>query len=328
MVFNRPKYHALSELYRKGKKKKKCISILECWKFRRLPLLGKIVVLKSLVALQLVYILSPLQTNHEATNEINSMFYAFLGNGKGDKVKRKVMNNDYTNGGLKILDIASFNKALKVVCIKKDLDAENNCKWKCFFDLQLEKFGGNALPKGNVNLKDIKDLKISATFVKKKVEIWSEVCFVEKITSDDHFLSSPLLHNSLIRIQNKPVMYYDWISKGITQVKHLLDDSCRFRSLQTFQNTYDFQVRPLSFFGVISTIGTFLHFMKQTCEIEKKNKTVEQQERNRIFWCLTYNLKPKSPQHRSVFFVVVFLFLFFYFCDLDWLYFPTVLYTI
>ena len=84
---------------------KNITSILECWKFRRLTLLGKIVVLKSLVA-------SQLQINHEAIKEINSMFYAFLCNGKGDKVKRKIMINDYTNGGLKMLDIASLNEAL------------------------------------------------------------------------------------------------------------------------------------------------------------------------------------------------------------------------
>ena len=49
--------------------------------------------------------------NHEAIKKINSMFYAFLWNGKGDKVKRKIMINDYTNGGLKMLDVASFNEA-------------------------------------------------------------------------------------------------------------------------------------------------------------------------------------------------------------------------
>ena len=36
-------------------------AILGCWKFRRLSLLGKVAVLKSLVASQLVYILSPLE---------------------------------------------------------------------------------------------------------------------------------------------------------------------------------------------------------------------------------------------------------------------------
>ena len=90
-----------------------------------------------------------------------------------------------------MLDISSFNKALKVVWIKKYLDPENNGKWKCFFDLQLENFRANALPKGNLNLKDFKDLIISDPFVKEIFEIWSEVCFERTTTSDDHFLSSP-----------------------------------------------------------------------------------------------------------------------------------------
>lgn len=48
-----------------------------------------------LIASQLadVYILSPLPTN--ALREINSLFYDFLWNSKGDKIKRDVMINDY-----------------------------------------------------------------------------------------------------------------------------------------------------------------------------------------------------------------------------------------
>ena len=51
---------------------------LSCWELRRLTLLGKIVALKSLIASQLVYILSPLPKNHSAINEINSMFFTFF----------------------------------------------------------------------------------------------------------------------------------------------------------------------------------------------------------------------------------------------------------
>ena len=51
---------------------------LSCWEYRRLSLLGKIVVLKSLIASQLVYILSPLPTKHASLDDINNMFYGFL----------------------------------------------------------------------------------------------------------------------------------------------------------------------------------------------------------------------------------------------------------
>ena len=72
-------------------------------------LLDKIAVLKSLIASQLVYILSPLPTNHSAINEINSMFFNFSWVDKGDKIKRDITISDYNNGGLVKLD----NKTLR-----------------------------------------------------------------------------------------------------------------------------------------------------------------------------------------------------------------------
>ena len=48
---------------------------LSCWELRRLSLLGKITVLKSLIVSQLVYILSPLPTNHNFIGEINNIFF-------------------------------------------------------------------------------------------------------------------------------------------------------------------------------------------------------------------------------------------------------------
>ena len=71
-----------------------------CWEYRRLTLLGKIVVLKSLIASQLVYMLSPLPTNQQVLDEINNIFYKFLWDVKGDKIKRSIMISDYKNGGL------------------------------------------------------------------------------------------------------------------------------------------------------------------------------------------------------------------------------------
>ena len=53
--------------------------------YRRLTLLGKTTVLKSLAASQLVYLLSPLRSDYSAINEIDKLFYQFLWNGRDDK---------------------------------------------------------------------------------------------------------------------------------------------------------------------------------------------------------------------------------------------------
>lgn len=46
---------------------------------------------------------------------------------------------DYSEGRLKMIDIASFNRSLKATWIKRYLDKENCGRWKCFFDLELKK---------------------------------------------------------------------------------------------------------------------------------------------------------------------------------------------
>ena len=58
---------------------------LGCWELRRLSLLGKITVLKSLIVSQLTYISSPLPTNQCPIDEVNTLFFKVLWDGKGDK---------------------------------------------------------------------------------------------------------------------------------------------------------------------------------------------------------------------------------------------------
>ena len=61
-----------------------------------------------------MYILSPLPTYYEAIQEINSLFYEFLWSDKVDKIKGNVMINDYPEGGIKMIDIISFNNLSKL----------------------------------------------------------------------------------------------------------------------------------------------------------------------------------------------------------------------
>ena len=107
-------------------------------------------VFKSLVVSQLVYILGPLQTDYEAIKELNTIFFKFLWNEKEDKIKRSVMINNFSEGGLKMIDIASFNKSLKAFY------TNNGSSWKSIFDLELQPYGGKAVLLGNLNKKTYK----------------------------------------------------------------------------------------------------------------------------------------------------------------------------
>ena len=61
---------------------------------------------------------------------------------------------------------------------------------------------------------------------------------------------------SNIRIENKPIFFKDWCLKGITKVKHLqFPESNNYLSLIEFQQKYDLNAPPLSFYGIISAVN-------------------------------------------------------------------------
>ena len=180
---------------------------LSCWELRPLSLLGKITVLKSLIASQLVYILSPLPTNHNAIREINNIFLNFLWDGKGDKIKRDIMISDYENGGLEMIDIKLFNKALKAGWATKYLDTENHGKWN-LFDLGLRNFGGEEIFRGNLSKEDLsKYIKISDTLTSEILHIWTDIKYEANMSSIEQLKEQYLWQNSLIRVGNRPMHY-------------------------------------------------------------------------------------------------------------------------
>ena len=105
-------------------------SILNSWSARRLTLLGKITIIKSLAVLQIVYLLSALPTAQEILQKINSLLYNFLWGSKSKKIKRTEMINEYDKGGLKMIDIQSLNAYLKIKWVHSYLNTDNKGKWK------------------------------------------------------------------------------------------------------------------------------------------------------------------------------------------------------
>ena len=49
-----------------------------------------------------------------------------------------------------MIDIKSFNKALKATWVKKYLDNDNHGKWKLLLDSEIHDLGGDVIFKGNL----------------------------------------------------------------------------------------------------------------------------------------------------------------------------------
>ena len=225
--------------------------IVDNWQFRRLMLLGKKVVIKSLLASQLVYILTPLPTHQKSLEEVNRILFNFLWDGRGDRIKRSAMINDYDKGGLKMIDIKTFNSSLKAIWVKKYLDSANTGKWKLFFDFYLAKHGGKRLFSGNLNTDDSKYLNIKDEFLQEILHFWAEINFQNTLGD---FQNTSLWHNSLIRVGKTPVYFPSWSIRSINQVKDLMDGKSRFLTYAAFNSKYSLSSNFLDYYGLITAV--------------------------------------------------------------------------
>ena len=131
-----------------------------------------------MLAPRLVYILSPLPSSHYNLKEIKDVFFfKFLWDGKQDKVKKTEIISDFAEGGLKMLDLPNFNRALKAKWFQRYLDPHNRGKWKLFVESSLTGHNINLLLQGNLNSDDIDSLGIEEPFTKELIETWSLMIF-------------------------------------------------------------------------------------------------------------------------------------------------------
>ena len=191
------------------------------------------------------------------------MFYNFLWDGKGDKIKRSIMISDYENGGLRVLDLNSLNKALKLSWVRKYLNDNNSRKWKLLFDFQLEDYGGVEFFRGNLDRKDVsKYINVPDPFIAEIFQIWTELSFEDTVKSMEHLLSFNLWHNSLVKVGKKRIYYKSWSAKGTKNVRYLMRDESKFLSFTEFKERFDIKTNFLTFYGVISSIKNLRNKVK------------------------------------------------------------------
>ena len=84
---------------------------------------------------------------------IDYLIYNFLWKGK-DKVTRKSAINDHERGGIKMVDIKSMIKSLRLTWLKR-LFGDNSGGWKNYLEYLLKETGGRVLFICNYTVKDL-----------------------------------------------------------------------------------------------------------------------------------------------------------------------------
>ncbi len=197
--------------------------IFERWKYRKLTLFGKILIVKSLAASKIYHVMSILETPDSFLKEFEKSIFHFLWE-TTDRIKRKTLIGHKYQGGLKMLDIWSQDKALKAGWARRINNKNYN---RDFLDMYLSKYGLTCDELIHCNCS-----KKTLIETLKMPNFWTEVfssifeCKDQKnndLISSSELLSEPIWLNKRFRFNGKPLYISNWIKSGIFYVKDLFD---------------------------------------------------------------------------------------------------------
>ena len=106
-------------------------NILNQWSRRKLTLIGRITVIKSLALSKFVHLFISLPASpNELVKELEKMFYKFLWNSGPDRIKRRFIIKNIEYAGLRMVELRTFIKALKVSWLRRILQQSDSGGWK------------------------------------------------------------------------------------------------------------------------------------------------------------------------------------------------------
>ena len=226
--------------------------ILKSWQHRKLTLLGKVTVIKTLALPKLIHLLTSLPNLKQSLfNDLNKLFFNSIWDGKPEKIKRNTLIADFEDGGLKMIHLQQFNAYLKISWIKRFF---SNLKggWEKIMAKNIKYYGGERI----FSLQKEKILEISKIFSNP---FWKDVFY-------SLYLAKPLVKLNIkeclsldllnfVSIDDFP-FYMRWENAGVTNLNHMMDTVTKnfltFEKIKTLIKSNNF----IRYYTLISNIPT------------------------------------------------------------------------
>ena len=233
------------------------------WSKRFLTVLGRIVVVKSLLLPKLNHLVLSLPTpGNEIVKEINSPFYNFVWGGKIDRISRNQMALPVTKGGASMIQFEPFEKALKITWIRRLLKHNINSKVFNLFKVNTPicNFDYSSGTYWNSVIKECKN-----AFWKSVFSAWKDFTVLLKPPKNEDVLSSSIWHNEMIKVGHRCILYKEWFRHGILYVNDLLTSEGEFLSADEIYKKYDVRINFLHLHGIKKAIrNSYSDFLDQT----------------------------------------------------------------
>lgn len=234
---------------------KKACQTLKQWSMRAFSLMGRVLIVNSLISSLFVYRMQVLPAMSDSLlKQLNVEISKYVWNNKRPKIAWDVLISDKSQGGLHLVDMHKRQYALKVQWI---FCLENNPLWRNIVYSYISVPVHDFFFKCNFDYKHISCVfqKDIAQFWKDVILAWCKFNFVE-ITNFKMHTNSILWCNSCILIDNKPVVWPKAFRAGLMYVGQLFDEAFNFNTYAQFTQNFGNCISWLQYRQLCSAVQT------------------------------------------------------------------------
>jgi len=224
----------------------KMSNLIKIWSVRDLSIHGKLVVIKTFLVSQFTFVMQSIGLPDAVLQKVNRILYKFLWQRRFcnkrafEKVKRKILQGDYCNGGLKMVDMQLMQECYYLQWAGK-LHAGNGENWTYIpkwnyspLAKGLGVFEFNCKPEKAKMLHLIKNefwRNVLTSYLKNKTIINSEN------VTEFNFYEQMLFNNNLNCYKKQTLLFSKCINNGIEKVKDLINtQERRLLTVEEVQN--------------------------------------------------------------------------------------------
>jgi len=224
---------------------------LNLWLTRDLTLYGRTLLAKTIGISQLIYTASMLSVPETVIKNTQALLFNFLWKNKNDKVKRDVIYQPLSEGGLNFPNFRILVQSSRLAWLSRLL-SDTNDTWKAIQNYYFNKHGGLAFLL-NCNYNASKLAKNLPLFYRELLEYFS---VVKKNSLQDANSKFILWNNQNITIDGNPVFWKSCFNSSILFVHDVLNSEGNILSLEEFQRKFKIKINFLQYFQLLSAIPT------------------------------------------------------------------------
>jgi exonuclease III len=207
-------------------------NLIKAWSKRDLSHHGKITVIKTFLISQFTFVMQSVGMPDNILKDINLLLYKFFwkkrfNNKKAfEKIKRRVLQSDYSKGGLRMVDMTKLQTYYYLQWAGK-YDTSENKNWTLIPSWHLQKIASIA------NVFDFNCKSTEALFLNRiENEFWQNVvCAVldNKVLSkvedinEHNILNQLIFNNTCIKYKGSTLFFSTWQKKGIEKLRHIVN---------------------------------------------------------------------------------------------------------